>query len=94
MTGAVPSPQPYQICSLTINLLKSQSFSDLYKQQFETNTLMGNVTVRPDAATLSPYPLYNFVLEAVREQNYSGEDPGFVVSGKGIYYLNNSIWQA
>ena len=54
MTGAVPSPAPYQIATVTVNLLKSQPFSQNYKNQFESNTLIGDITVWPDVGAQAP----------------------------------------
>jgi hypothetical protein len=94
MTGAVPSPAPYQIATLTLNLVKSQPLSQIYKAQFEANTVLGFCTIYPDVATgantLSVYDLYNVVLETVREMTFAGEDPAWVVSCKG-YYLTNAV---
>src|ERR1700761_1481204 len=62
MTGAVASPEVYMAIRCTVNLLKTQGLSDLYKSQMETNSLIGNITVRPDVNTgagLSPYDLTN-----------------------------------
>jgi hypothetical protein len=106
MTGAVPSPVPYQIATLTINLLKSQPFSQIYKAQFEENTLIGDVTVYPDVGVAAPsgsgtagtayglqaYYLKNCVLETVRDLNFAGEEPQFVVSIKGYYEVNNAMF--
>ena len=41
MTGAVPSMEPYQKMTLTVNLLRTQMLADLYKQQMETSSLLG-----------------------------------------------------
>jgi hypothetical protein len=93
MTGAVPSPAPYQIATLTLNLLKTQPLGNIYKSQFEANCVLGFCTVYPDVATgtgIGIYDLYNVVLETVREMTFAGEDPSWVVSCKG-YYLVNSV---
>lgn len=50
LTGAVTSPEPYQMVSLSINLLKTQPLSALYKAQMETNCLLGDGVIRPDVA--------------------------------------------
>ena len=91
MIGAVPSPAPYQIATVTINLIKSQQLANLYKNQFETDTLLGDLTVRPDAVSLGLYTINNAVLESVREMTFAGEDPTFVVTCKG-YYLTNAAY--
>jgi hypothetical protein len=108
MTGAVPSPVPYQIATLTINLLKSQPFAQSYKLQFENSTLLGDVTVYPDVGIASPsqvdtgvggtayglqsYYLQNCVLETVREMSFAGESPLYVVTIKGYYSVNNAMF--
>jgi hypothetical protein len=95
MTGAVPSPTPYMIATLTINLLKTQTFANQYKLQMEQNTLLGQATIMPDIIQpngISTYLLYNCVLESVREMNFSGEDPLWVVTSKGYYLVNSNLF--
>lgn len=92
MTGAVPSPAPYQICTLTMSLLKSQPLSNIYKNQFEADCILGMATVRPDATTLGIYSLNNVVLESVREMTFAGEDPTWVVTAKGYYLVNSFLF--
>jgi hypothetical protein len=92
MVGAVPSPEPYQLVTMTINLLKTQPLAALYKAQYESSTLLGNCTVYPDSAALPAYQLSNVALESVRELNFSGEDAGWVVVSRGTYYVNSTLW--
>jgi hypothetical protein len=100
MTGAVPSPAPFQIATLTIALLKSQPQCDTIKQQFENNTLLGNITVVPDVSialnngpggsggVLGNYNLMNCVLESVNAMSFAGEEPTWVITIKGYYEVN------
>jgi hypothetical protein len=108
MTGAVPSPAPYQIATLTINLLRTQPFAQQYKTQFENTTLMGDITVYPDVGIASPsqssvgpggtqyglqaYLLQNCVLETVGELAFAGKIPTYVVTIKGYYSVNNAMF--
>ena len=94
MTGAVPSPEPYQIVTVTINLVKSEPIANTFKTQFETSVLIGPVVVRPDAVTLGLYPLLNCVLENVREQSYAGEEAIFAVTIKGTYQINTGYFSS
>ena len=94
MTGAVPSPEPYQIVTVTANLVKSEPIANTFKTQFENSVLLGPVTIRSDAVTLGVYYLINCVLENVREQSYAGEDPVFAVTIKGTYYINTAYFSA
>lgn len=95
VTGAVTSPEPYMMVTLTINLLKTQSLSALYKAQMETNTLLGVCVVRPDVVSggLPPYDLLNMAIEGVREQDYSGGDAGWAVTCRGYYAINADLYQ-
>jgi hypothetical protein len=103
IAGAVTSPEPYMMVTLTINLLKTQQLSALYKAQMESSTLLGNGVVRPDVAPgstaigatgggISPYDIVNCAIEGVREQSYSGEDAGWVVVCRGYYLVNSQLW--
>jgi hypothetical protein len=95
MTGAVPSPAPYMICTITVNLLKSQIFSGLYQQQFQISTLLGDCTVFPDVTPpngIGQYLINNAVLESVREMTFAGEDPLWVVTVKGYYLINTNLF--
>jgi hypothetical protein len=94
MTGGVPSPEPYQICNVTIYLLKTQPLSAQYKAQYETNVLLGNMTVRPDVSFgLTPYDLTNCSLVGIAAQDYSGRDAGWTVSIRGYYEINGGLYQ-
>jgi hypothetical protein len=92
MTGAVPSPAPYQLCTLTLNLIKSQPLSNIYKAQFESTCILGPASVRPDATSLGIYQLYSVVLETVREMTFAGEDPIWSVTARGYYLVNSSLF--
>jgi len=95
LTGAVQSPQPYMLVSVTINLLKTQPISALYQDQFEDTTILGNSVVRPDVNAgqgLDPYALYNSALDTVREQSYAGGEAGWAVSYHAYWIINNAMF--
>lgn len=91
-TGAVSSPQPYRMASIMIHLLKTQQLADLYKRKEETNAVLGECTVRPDATPLSPYSFINCSILGVSELNFAGKDPGYGVRLKGYYPINSDLW--
>lgn len=92
MTGAITSPEPYLMVSLTLNLLKTQTLAAQYKIQLETLATLGDGTVRPDSSALPVFSIVNCAIESVREMNFAGEDAGFVVVCKGYYLTNSSLW--
>lgn len=94
MTGAVTSPEPYLMIGLVMHLLKTQPLSQQYKAQMENTSLLGNGTVRPDLTTgIEPYDIVNCAIESVRELRFNGQDEGYVVTCRGYYILNNTLWQ-
>lgn len=92
LTGAVTSPEPYQMATITINLLKTQFLSVLYKAQMEESTLLGDCTVRPDTPTFPPYDFTNVAIESVRELSFNGDDAGWAVVCRGTYLINSALW--
>lgn len=92
LTGGVTSPEPYQIATVTINLVKSQALANVYKTQFETNVNVGDVSVIADSATLSDYEIQNCVLKGIRDITFDGNQAGFVVTLQGIYQVNSALW--
>jgi len=92
LTGGVTSPEPYQMATVTINLLKSQSLANVYKTQIETNVNIGDVAIISDSATLGDYDLTNCVLKGIRDITYDGNVAGFVVTFTGVYNVNASLW--
>ena len=96
LTGITQSPEPYMPCSLTINLLKTQQLSALFKSQMELLAVLGNCVVRPDVPAgtggLTPYDLTSMAIQDVREQDYGGGDSGWIVVCRGAYYINSALW--
>lgn len=92
MAGAVTSPQPYMMITLTAHLLKTQQLASLYKAQMELSALIGDGTVYPDAAALGVYQVTNCAIQSVRELDFSGADAGWVVAFRGYYLVNASLW--
>lgn len=93
MTGVVTSPEPYMMVSVACHLLRTQSFSDLWKAQMELDTRIGEGTVRPDAITLSPYILFNLSITAVGEFVFNGTQPGYGVTLQGYWNINATLWE-
>ena len=92
LTGGVTSPEPYQMATVTINLLKSQALSNVYKAQIEANVNVGDIAVIADSASLSDYELTNCIIKGVRDITFDGDVAGFVVTITGIYNVNGSLW--
>lgn len=92
MTGAATSQEPYMMFSLMIALLKTQPLADAYKQKMETDSRLGDGIVRPDTTTLSPYQITNSAIESVDALEFNGTNVGFMVTVKGTYFINSSMF--
>lgn len=92
LTGVVQSPEAYQMCSITMSLLKSQALADLFKARVELNSLLGQATVRPDATPLSPYEILNCSINSPNDLDFSGESAEYTVKAIGYYLVNSALW--
>ena len=91
-TGLVQSPEPYQRVTIAAHLLKTQALANAFKQQIELNTLLGDLVLRLDAASLDPYQISNSSIQTVNPIKGDGTDGGWVVMMSGIYYINSNLW--
>lgn len=93
MTGTVTSNEPYQMITLRINLLKTQSLGAAYDARRKSQSVIGTGTVRPDVSEgIGPIDILNCAIESVNELNFSGEDPGYVVVVRGYTPINSDLW--
>lgn len=92
LTGFTTSPEPYQVARITAHLVKAIPLANQWKLQMENTTLIGDFTVRPDAAALSPYQLSNGVISGVSPLSFSGNEASFTITLMGIYYINSNLF--
>ena len=92
MTGGVPSPEPYLMATVTINLLKSQGLSASYKAQYESLSLIGDIVVTTDSAVLPQFNLSNCSIMSLGALAFNGDANDFTISLHGIYYVNSSLF--
>lgn len=92
MTGTVTSPAPFQMATVEIELLKSQSFSDQWKQQVETNSVLGDFTIFGDASTLGNYQILNGNIVNAGPGRLNGKEVAFRVTLRGYYVVNANLY--
>lgn len=91
-TGAVTSQEPYLKASVRMPLLRTQALADAYKQKMESDSQMGEGTLRPDSRTMSPWQLVNCSIMNVEPLDINGKQAAYVVSIKGYYNINSGLW--
>jgi hypothetical protein len=93
MVGVVPSPEPYQTVAVMMHLVKTLALANSFKTAIETNTLLGDVTIRPDeVGGIGPYSISNSWIENVEALRFDGTDAGWSVTIGGIYYINSNLF--
>jgi hypothetical protein len=92
MVSLVSSPAPYLSASITMSIVRSSSLAQLYKLQFENNTLMGLISIFPDTDVLNPFIINNVALETVREMAFAGMEAAMVVTARGYYNVNTGFF--
>ncbi len=94
MTGAVTSPEPYQMMRMVIHLNRAQALAAAYKLQWESSTLIGSGTIRPDvlSSVFPPFFVDNVAISGLNTLSFSGRDAGFVVTCTGVYQINSTLW--
>ncbi len=94
LTGAVTSPEPYMLGTVTMHLVRSQALADAYKTQIEVATTLGSVNIVTDSNTLSDFQLENTVLMSLQELTFDGNQAGMIVRLRGVYYINAALFPA
>lgn len=94
MTGTVPSPNPYQMFTVEVALLKSQNFSDLYKQKIAVDAYVGDVFVRPDTTTMSPWQIQNCSIVNAAPGRLNGTNVAYLITIRGYWQVNSSLYDA
>jgi hypothetical protein len=91
-TGAVNSPEPYVITTVTVGLLRTQALSAAWLSQAQTNGRIGQTTVHSDTAAFAPITLVNTTIGDIDPGAFDGTDPVVRLTLEGIFYLNNDLW--
>mgnify|MGYP006921454244 CR=1 FL=1 len=96
MTGLVNSPEAFQSILVSVHLLKTQPLCVLYEQQRQTDTLLGDGTIRPDVnrsnGGLGAYDILNMSIRDVSDLSFNGSDDGYRVQLGGYIIINSALW--
>lgn len=93
MTGAVTSPEPYQMVTVRVSLLKTQGLAAAYEAQRLSQSTIGNIVIRPDvSAGIGPIDLSNCSIENVGELTFAGSDAAYPITLTGYEIINSSMW--
>jgi hypothetical protein len=92
-TGVVNSPEPYMMVTIAIALLKTQSLAARWENQLLTNSILGEITVRPDVSEgIGAFDVTNASLESVGELSFDGSSADYGIVIKGVYPINSGLF--
>lgn len=92
MTGTTISPEPYQMVTISIDVLKTNGLAAAFKGQMENSTSLGNITVVPDTTALPTYQIINSAIASIGDQAYDGTSASWPLVIRGYYVINNSLF--
>lgn len=93
MAGAVTSPNPYQMCTVNVVMVKSQSLAGAYEAKRKSDARVGNITIRPDVTTgIGPIDLNNCSILNVGALTFNGTDAGYPIILTGYENINSDMW--
>ncbi|MEN9755817.1 MAG: hypothetical protein RL755_4 [Pseudomonadota bacterium] len=92
MTGVVTSPEPYQKVTLTIGVLKTTTLGTAYKNRMENDCDLGDCVINPDSSNFPKFTIANSAIEGIEACTFNGTDPGFRIRIKGVWAINNVLW--
>lgn len=92
LTGVVQSPQPYMMTTVAIHLNRAAGLADVYIQQIQSSSLIGDVEIWTDTPALSNIVLRNSSLSRVGDVDLSGEDAEEIFEITGIEDTNDNLW--
>lgn len=93
-TGAVTSPEPYVMATVTVGLLRTQSLAAAWQNQALTLSDIGDVSIFPDVptSTFKEIDLTNCIIRHMDPGPYDGTNPEVTLIIEGVYYINSNLW--
>jgi hypothetical protein len=92
MVGMVPSQNVYLPATITAAIVKTTPLANLLKAQWESNSLLGDATIRVDATQLAPFQFTNCSIENFGGMSANGSSATYNLLIKGTYYVNSSLF--
>lgn len=92
MVGTVPSPEPYLMIDVMLNLLKTNGLAALWQAQAQSNSVIGRVTVHSDTSQYPDYTLYQCSITNVAPESFAGDEPNADFTIQGYWPTNNTLW--
>jgi hypothetical protein len=93
-TGAVRSPEPFVMATLTVSILRTQGLSAAWLAQAQDDGYIGLVNAHGDSSVFPVVSLNETVIRHIDPGAYDGTDPIVRLVLRGTFYVNGAMWQA
>ena len=93
-TGVVNSPEPYVLAKVEFSLLRSQSLSNTWIQQLQSQCVLGSIGIFPDSTVMDSFQLTDTSIMRITPGPFNGSDPGVKITLQGTFQVNSSMWAA
>lgn len=91
-TGAVTSPEPYVMATISVGLLRTQSLAVAWLNQAQTSSDLGTIIIHSDTAAFPAISLRSSVIRSLEPGAFDGMDPVARLTLRGVYDINNNLW--
>lgn len=91
-TGAVRSPEPFVMATLTVSILRPQSLSAAWLAQAQLDGYLGQVNAHSDSSVFPVVSLNETVIRHIDPGAYDGTDPIVRLTLRGTFYVNGAMW--
>jgi hypothetical protein len=91
-TTVVNSPEPYKIVEFSADIVRSQDLANRFKLQKEKFSVLGDATLRTDAAGYSDYKLTQVSIKGIDAIKMNGEEVGNTIHFQGVYAINSDLF--
>ncbi len=91
-TGVVNSPEPYVMADISVGLLRTQALSNSWLNQAKKTAIIGQIIIHSDSAAFAPISLASCIISTIDPGTYDGTDPVVKLTLKGVFYLNEDMW--
>lgn len=91
-TGFVNSPEPYIGGEISVGILRTQPLAIAWVRQFEDTGVLGEVVIHSDTSAFPARTISNASIITCDPEAFDGLDATVHVMIRGVYYINNSLW--
>ncbi|MHB1644269.1 MAG: hypothetical protein ACYCS8_16745 [Acidithiobacillus sp.] len=91
-TGVVNSPAPYVMGVISVGVLKTLALANAWLEQVQATVILGHLTIHSDTAAFPAIHLRTAVIRDFDPKAFDGTDPVAQITLRGVYNINNDLW--